>query len=314
MKRNLAGVLAALIAAQIHAAPAVACGIKLVVKTSTPHKSVARSSNPSRLLLLGTPPHRLERELTAAGHDVEVAPNVAAAKSSSYAIVVTDAKEADESRAKFTGAVVIVRSGDITADLASVETQVARKPSRTQESRPVVAARAGRTPIAAGPPVPSHPIIAAKPPTPEAATPEPTPAPSVAASVTAPPADRATPAKVATPPQKPAVVAAVSGAHDELYFALGSATVRRREVLDRAVRWLTTSTDVHVIIEGYADPTGTHEGNLALGQRRAESVRDYLAGAGIEESRMEVISYGDTRLKYGRTDARNRRVAIQPKH
>ena len=50
-----------------------------------------------------------------------------------------------------------------------------------------------------------------------------------------------------------------------------------------------------------------------LGQKRAEAVRDYLAAAGIDQSRMEVVSYGDTRLKYGRTDPRNRRVAIVKK-
>lgn len=121
---------------------------------------------------------------------------------------------------------------------------------------------------------------------------------------------------MATPTQKPVVAATAAGSasHDELYFSLGSASVRRRDVLDRAVRWLTASADVHVVIEGYADPTGNHDANMVLGQHRAESVRDYLAAAGIDGARMEVISYGDTRLKYGRTDPRNRRVAIQPKH
>jgi peptidoglycan-associated lipoprotein len=76
------------------------------------------------------------------------------------------------------------------------------------------------------------------------------------------------------------------------------------------VSWLTNSKDVHVIIEGHADPSGSHEGNMALGQKRAESVHDYLVSAGIDESRLEVISYGDTHLRYGRTDGRNRRAAI----
>src|SRR5882757_9143059 len=100
MKWKLAGVLAVL-AFEANVPPADACGIKLVIKTATPHKAIARSSNPSHLLLLGTPPHRLERELSAAGHDVEVAPNVSGAKRTSYAVVVVDPKEADESRAKF---------------------------------------------------------------------------------------------------------------------------------------------------------------------------------------------------------------------
>jgi hypothetical protein len=98
MKWYFAGVLAVFLV-DVHAVPADACGIKLVIKTQTPRKAVARSSNPSHLLLLGTPPHRLERELSAAGHDVEVEPTVAAAKLSSYAVVVVDAKQVDDARA-----------------------------------------------------------------------------------------------------------------------------------------------------------------------------------------------------------------------
>jgi peptidoglycan-associated lipoprotein len=94
-----------------------------------------------------------------------------------------------------------------------------------------------------------------------------------------------------------------------VYFSLGSFKSDPR-ALARAVRWLTNNKDVQVTIEGHADPSGSHEGNMALGQKRAESVRDYLVSAGIEESRLEVISYGDTRLRYGRTDGRNRRAAV----
>jgi peptidoglycan-associated lipoprotein len=338
MKWKLAGVLAVL-AFETNVPPADACGIKLVIKTSTPHKAVARSSNPSHLLLLGTPPHRLERELSAAGHDVEVEPNAAAAKRTSYAVVIVDEKQADETRAKFTGAVVIVRSGDVTADIASIEGQVARKPVRTDESRPLVAARADRKPVAAGPAVPSHPIVAAKPPEVTAPSPVPTPAPAATPTPAPTPAPTPprTPAVVATvqpppvehpapvPPREPVVkqpktVAVVAVApkpagafHDELYFGVGSATIGRKVALDRAARWLTDSASIQVVIEGYADPTGTHEANQALGQSRAESVRDYLVAAGIDATRLEVISYGDTRLKYSHNDSRNRRVAIVPK-
>jgi peptidoglycan-associated lipoprotein len=103
--------------------------------------------------------------------------------------------------------------------------------------------------------------------------------------------------------------------HDEVYFTLGGASLdgQANSSLARATRWLTDSSDVHVVIEGHADPTGTPEGNLALAQKRAEWVRDFLVAAGIDESRLEVISYGDTRLKYGRTDRRNRRAAIVAK-
>jgi OmpA-OmpF porin, OOP family len=55
------------------------------------------------------------------------------------------------------------------------------------------------------------------------------------------------------------------------------------------------------------------DANMALSQTRADAVRDYLVNAGIDSSRIEVNAYGDTKLKYGRTDPRNRRVSIQPK-
>jgi len=320
MKWNLAASLVTVLVVEMHAAPpADACGVKLTVKSSAPRKAVARTSNPSDVLLLGNPPRRLELDLTSAGHRVEVAPTASAAKRKSYAVVITDASLADEARSNFAGAVVIVRSGDVTADMRSVEQQVARKPVRTEEARTVVAARPTRTPIAAGPPQPEpRRVVAASEPkdTPPVADPTPPPPPS------RPPPERVATAvpkaaepKVAEPPprpEKPRVVAKANTVHDEVYFTLGSFKLENPAAgsLARAVRWLTDSSDVHVVIEGHADPTGTHEGNLALGQRRAEWVRDYLVSAGIDESRLDVISYGDTRLRYGRVDRRNRRAAI----
>ena len=98
--------------------------------------------------------------------------------------------------------------------------------------------------------------------------------------------------------------------HDEVYFTLGSAKLDNQAVLNKAVRWLKDSSDVYVVIEGHADPTGTHEGNMVLSQKRAEFVRDFLVSAGIDGSRLEVMAFGDTRLRYGRADRRNRRAAI----
>nr|MDQ3364393.1 OmpA family protein [Myxococcota bacterium] len=115
-------------------------------------------------------------------------------------------------------------------------------------------------------------------------------------------------------PKEPKVAATPAKPRDaELYFAVGNAMGRANTQLARTVRWLTASPDVQVTIEGHADPTGSAENNQVLAQKRAEWVRDYLVSAGIDASRLEVISYGDTRLKYSRTDTRNRRVAIVPK-
>lgn len=322
MKWNFAAGLVTAIFMAMHAAPpADACGVKLTVKSSAPRKAVARTSNPSDILLLGNPPRRLESDLAAAGHRVEVAPTASAAKRKSYAVVITDANLQVEAQSSFPDAVVIVRSGDVTADTRVVEQQVARKPLRTEAARNVVAARPNRTPIAAGPPQdPNRRIVATSEPkdTPETAP------PAAAPPVAAPPPPPPPPERIATAtpkaepkeaaptptPERSRPAAVKPGAvHDEVYFTLGSFKSDPR-MLARAVRWLTNNKDVQVVIEGHADPSGSHEGNLALGQKRAESVRDILVSAGIEESRLEVISYGDTRLRYGRMDGRNRRAAI----
>jgi peptidoglycan-associated lipoprotein len=316
MKWNFAaGLVTAIFVAMHGAPPADACGVKLTVKSSTPRKAVARTSNPSDILLLGNPPRRLESDLSAAGHRVDVAQNASAVKRKPYAVVIADASLQDEARSNFPDAVVLVRSGDVVADMRSVEQQVGRKPIRTEAARSPVAARPPRTPIAAGPPQdPNRRIVAASEPrdTPESApTPPPTPpAERVATSTTRVEAPRATDVAPAPSPDPRSKAATRPGAiHHEVYFPLGSSRVDPRSLaLD--VRWLTASKDVHVIIEGHADPSGSPEGNLALGQKRAESVRDALVAAGIEESRLEVISYGDTRLRYGRADGRNRRAAI----
>jgi peptidoglycan-associated lipoprotein len=321
-----AGLVTAIFMAMHAAPPADACGVKLTVKSSAPRKAVARTSNPSDILLLGNPPRRLESDLSAAGHRVEVAPTASAAKRKSYAVVITDANLQAEAQSSFPDAVVIVRSGDVTADTRVVEQQVARKPLRPEAARNVVAARPNRTPIAAGPPQdPNRRIVATSEPkdTPEVAPPAAAPPPAAPPPAAAPPRAPAPPPErvaAATPraaeaaptptPEPRSRTAVKPGAvHDEVYFSLGSFKSDPR-MLARAVRWLTNNKDVQVTIEGHADPSGSHEGNMALGQKRAESVRDILVSAGIEESRLEVISYGDTRLRYGRTDGRNRRAAI----
>lgn len=53
--------------------------------------------------------------------------------------------------------------------------------------------------------------------------------------------------------------------------------------------------NVNVLIEGHCDERGTDEYNLALGERRAKTAKDYLTGLGIPEARLSTISYGETR-------------------
>jgi outer membrane protein OmpA-like peptidoglycan-associated protein len=100
---------------------------------------------------------------------------------------------------------------------------------------------------------------------------------------------------------------------EEIYFTVNKADVNRKSALDRVVAWMKANSDKNIVIEGHADPTGTPQGNLDLSQRRAEAIRDYIVAAGIASERIEVLPLGDTKLKYGRADARNRRAFIEPK-
>jgi peptidoglycan-associated lipoprotein len=65
--------------------------------------------------------------------------------------------------------------------------------------------------------------------------------------------------------------------------------------LDKQATWLRQYPRYAITIEGHADERGTREYNLALGARRAQSVRDYLAARGVPASRMRTVSYGKER-------------------
>ena len=84
--------------------------------------------------------------------------------------------------------------------------------------------------------------------------------------------------------------------------------------LDEAVRSLQENPGLRIEIEGHTCNIGTAEYNLALGERRANAVRDYLAGRGIGADRLRTVSYGEERPKYdnAREETRrlNRRAAL----
>ncbi len=67
------------------------------------------------------------------------------------------------------------------------------------------------------------------------------------------------------------------------------------ETLKRQARFLARNKELTVRIEGHCDQRGTREYNLALGERRAYSVKNFLVSLGIEETRISVISYGKER-------------------
>jgi peptidoglycan-associated lipoprotein len=84
---------------------------------------------------------------------------------------------------------------------------------------------------------------------------------------------------------------------DRIYFDLDSYEVRPDAYprLDAQAAWLQRYPQVTVRIEGNADERGTREYNLALGARRAESVRSYLVQRGVSPARIDTISYGKER-------------------
>jgi peptidoglycan-associated lipoprotein len=85
---------------------------------------------------------------------------------------------------------------------------------------------------------------------------------------------------------------------DRVFFETDSSelTPQSRSTLDKQAQWLTTYSNYgQFTIEGHADERGTREYNIALGARRAQAVRDYLASRGIQPQRMRTISYGKER-------------------
>ena len=78
--------------------------------------------------------------------------------------------------------------------------------------------------------------------------------------------------------------------------------------LDEAVAVLQRNADVRVEIEGHTCNIGTAEYNMALGERRANSVRDYLISRGIAANRFSTVSYGEERPKYDNAREETRRL------
>ena len=68
-----------------------------------------------------------------------------------------------------------------------------------------------------------------------------------------------------------------------------------RRVLERQADWLNTYANVSITIEGHCDERGTREYNLALGERRANAAKEYLASLGVDPGRVSTISYGKER-------------------
>ena len=99
-------------------------------------------------------------------------------------------------------------------------------------------------------------------------------------------------------PNNPASVAYFNATvGDRVHFVVDQSTLtdEARGILNGQAAWLNTNPDYAIIIEGHADEQGTREYNIALGARRADSVKNYLIAQGISGSRMQTVSYGKER-------------------
>ncbi|MEJ2308706.1 MAG: peptidoglycan-associated lipoprotein Pal [Gammaproteobacteria bacterium] len=100
-----------------------------------------------------------------------------------------------------------------------------------------------------------------------------------------------------------------------VYFDFDSSNIRAEDypVLDAHASNLASSGKP-VVIEGHCDERGTREYNLALGERRANTVRRYLMSRGVSSSQIEVLSYGEERpADYGHNESawsKNRRAYL----
>ncbi|NIA70489.1 peptidoglycan-associated lipoprotein Pal [Pelagibius litoralis] len=103
---------------------------------------------------------------------------------------------------------------------------------------------------------------------------------------------------------------------DRVFFDFDQYNIRadQRGTVEALAAWLDSNPGATLTLEGHADERGTREYNLALGERRANSVRDYLIALGSNPGRLSVVSFGEERpAVLGSNDsawAQNRRSAF----
>jgi peptidoglycan-associated lipoprotein len=105
-------------------------------------------------------------------------------------------------------------------------------------------------------------------------------------------------------------------ANATVYFEFDKSNLTSKSIqtLKSTVNALNDNSSIQITLAGHADERGTREYNLALGQRRAETVSDYLVLNGISKSRITVKSYGEERPAVSgqneKSYSKNRRVEI----
>ena len=134
-------------------------------------------------------------------------------------------------------------------------------------------------------------------------TPQPTPEPARPAAPAEPPARETVPPEP-FPTEKPTVRDELTakayndqGVLSTVYFAFDSSELSSSAVatLRTNAEWLEAHATFSVVVSGHCDERGTIEYNLALGERRASSVRDYLTSLGVQRNRVRIVTYGEER-------------------
>ena len=146
---------------------------------------------------------------------------------------------------------------------------------------------------------PKAAATATESPKPPAPSQESVPAPPTPVAPTPPSTDTSSgPVATARPAPRPRVEDFVDhSALKDVLFDAGSTTLGRRGaaiVRDNAA-WLAENRNYLVLVEGHTDPSGSPEGNLVIGERRAKAAADFLVRTGVAESRVQTVSYGSDR-------------------
>jgi peptidoglycan-associated lipoprotein len=107
-------------------------------------------------------------------------------------------------------------------------------------------------------------------------------------------------------PQAPAPAGPVPGSQADFVASITSDTIhfdtdksdiddQDKQILQSQAQWLAKYPGKRITIEGHCDERGTREYNLALGERRANATKNFLAGLGVDPARMSTMSYGKER-------------------
>lgn len=103
--------------------------------------------------------------------------------------------------------------------------------------------------------------------------------------------------RAAAPPPAPQLKPPAEAQLQDVFFDFDKSVLREdaKQALDANVQWLKANSEARITVEGHCDERGTNEYNVALGQRRAKAVLDYLVAEGVDAGRISTISYGEER-------------------